>query len=430
MTSKPSAAKFEDEARAEPAPESGSVGDPFEIIERAVAETTEDAPAALAALRDRVAWLTDERDGLLELNAALERENDELNVALLKLAIEKQPDWEAAPARPEPAQAAAVEPEPEQPVVENEPEPAEIEPAFSFAKNGDTDVFDWPLGDGTARLAFTPPGEGRLADIRLELPAGAIDPAAGFDGPAVIGLDRNADRHDDQDADVAWSSGLRSEVSEALGSCAAAIENALATGVLESSQDISVWTAASAYSAAIGRRARSPSLGGELVGPLCLDGFGASEATDAPERGSTAMRWIVAETGRLLVFLTRKGRLRLSIAARNIARDQSLTIRIDGDTMFDADLEEAGPDGPQHVVVDADLEWGPHEIEIVVPSFEREQGGDFRRLHLLIERCDLSWQEYDERYESEEELFGWAPPLWRAAAVAPLEPGQDEPDQD
>lgn len=443
MTRKPAAARIEREARTDPVDERRLAGDPLEILEETLGATEGDAVVALAALKDRVAWLTDERDGLLELNAALERENDELNVALLRLAIGKQAEWEAAPSAepappahpvhdPEPVATGDMAPEiaPESLGVEDEPEPpspeaAEDEPAYSFGRDDEAEVFEWPLGERTARFAVTTPSHGRPADIRLELSTRTIDPAAEADERAVIGFGPGSNSHGGQSTDFNWTNALRVSASEALGRCAAAVEEALAAGAQKDPRSNAIWSAAAAYSAEIARRVRSPSLAGELVGPLCLDGFGAAETSDPPERGSMAARWIVAETATFAIFLTRKGRVTLSITARTIARDQSLTIRIDGDTVSDRDIEDGGWETPLTVMIEADLDWGPHEVEIVAPAFEREQGGDFRRLHLMIERCYVTWIEHDERHESEEELFGWAPPIWRAAPGAAPEPDQD-----
>ena len=89
---------------------------------------------------------------------------------------------------------------------------------------------------------------------------------------------------------------------------------------------------------------------------------------------------------------------------------------LDGAELLDVDF----PSGEATIApaFEAVVEWGVHLLEIETPAFEREQGGAFRNLHVLLERFDVEWRELDEADEPEAELFGWAPPLYAAQATA------------
>lgn len=384
--------KSDDEGSATPAADPPPQHNEAEAA-RGAGEGGDHSLSSVASLRDRIAVLTAERERLEALNAAIVRENDALNVALLELSLEKR--REQAAAKQEVSDAEAP-----------------VEPSDSFAGPAEAAAFECPLGAGVARVALSRSDERRRLGTRLVLPWAAIDPDAEGDIEAVceVGLDP-AERAGGEALDWGWTGRRRAAVSQALLDVAAAMERALADAADAPPANAELWAANAAYLAAVGHRTRSPSMDGALIGPMALSGVGPMEATETGEA-----RWTTAATSAFALFATRKGRLAISIAARSLAGGQSLTLRLDGAEQLDVDF----PFGEATIAQTFEvlLDWGVHVLEIEAPAFEREQGGDFRNLHVLLERFETRWRELDETEEPEAELFGWAPPLYAAQAAS------------
>lgn len=388
------------EDEAAPVPEDRSPAPLMRVLDdlESLAGGAEGRSAAFQAAKNRVAQLIGEVARLERLNAAMERENDALNAAMLALAIERRlepsaPDAEQAP----PVEADAPAQEPAEPY---------------FAVSGAREVFSHNFETGPAQVFFA--RKSASADApRVTLSRPAI--GAGEAGCDIVLGASDAPPPNDW----SWTREKRAELSGAFEALAEALGRALRkeNAGTPTGEAAEAWSAVASYLSAIGQRTRSPAADGIVVGPVAIEGLGPRESLAVSETEAKTVRWTTQRTARLLVFVTRKGRLAFTVAARSLASEQALILRLDGAVLVDEDLPADAAERAAAFGAEAAVDWGPHVLEIEGPAYVREQDGAFRTLHLLVEDLGVSWRAVDEHEESEAELFGWAPPLARADAA-------------
>lgn len=383
-----------------------------------------DRLARLAKLKAGVELLAAEAARLRRLNTAMERDNAQLNAAMLALALDPPeapepeivaPQPEPAPPvpEPEPPQAAAPEPVAAEVVaaVEDAPPPEEPKPEAAFGELDGESVFSCRLAGGAAQVVLGRRLSGDPAP-RAIVPAGVAGAMAGS-GDFVLALHPFDESSGAKRVD--WTGERRAAFAGALAQISeAALAGTQAGGLAMAEAE--TWTAVAAYLEAVAARMRSPARDGVVVGPFAVDGVGPVEQLPGPEGATTTVRWTTRDVARFEIFVTRKGRLTLALALRSLAPDQSAIVRLDGVVLVDANLPLDADERAAPFEVEADVDWGPHVVEIEASAFVREQGGAFRSLHLLVEDFVARWSEAEDEEVEEDDLFDWAPPLFDEAA--------------